>query len=93
LKKSFREQFVECSDAGMHKPGELQKFKDHPEMLPAFWHPASKKIAEELKKNPDFGLTPIMCLRFGGECSSGNVECQKLREINEKNTGRPNKRS
>lgn len=77
--KSFREQFVECSDKGFHKPGELLKFKDHPELLPAPWHKAAKTIAKLLKENPEEGLTPLMCLRFGGKCSSSNPECRKLR--------------
>lgn len=77
--KPFVEQFRECSDLGFHKAGELQKFKDHPELLPAPWHHAAKKIAELLKENPDEGRIPVMCLRFGGECRSSNVECRKLR--------------
>jgi len=63
----------------MHKPGELQKFKDHPEMLPAPWHRAAKIVAEKMKGDPDFGLAPLLCLRFGGECNSGNPGCRKLR--------------
>ena len=63
----------------MHKPGEVQKFKDYPELLPAPWHKAAKIFAKELEKNPDFGLTPLMCLMFGGECSSVNPECMRLR--------------
>ena len=78
--KSFRNQFCECKLDGMNKPGPIQKFKDHPEMLP---HPmcvkASKAVAQKLKEDPEFGLTPLLCLRFGGECSSGNPGCMNLR--------------
>lgn len=77
--KLFVEQFRECSDLGFHKPGELKMFREHPELLPAPWHHAAKRVAKLLKENPDEGLIPIMCLRFGGECSGKNVECRKLR--------------
>ncbi len=79
LPKGFREQYIECENEGFHKYGELQKFKDHPEMLPAFWHPAAPKVAKWLEEDPEAGLTPILCLRFGGECHSGHPDCQKLR--------------
>jgi len=81
--KSFREQFIECGNAELRQPGELQKFKDHPEMLPAPWHRAAKVVAEQLKEDPDFGLTPLICLRFGGECRSDNPGCRKMRGYKE----------
>lgn len=81
--KGFRDQFVECSEAGMTKPGELIKFKDHPELLPAPWHKAAEKVAQLLKENPDEGITPMMCLRFGGQCKSSHPDCRKLRGYTE----------
>lgn len=82
--KGFREQFIKCHDEGMYKPGPLQSFKDNPHLLP---HPvcfrAVKAVQTELKKNPDAGLTPLMCLRFGGECSSVNPDCMLLRGYSE----------
>jgi hypothetical protein len=79
--KKFSTQFVECHEAGYQKAGEVKKFKDHPELLPPPWHKAAKTIAEEIKKNPDFGLTPIMCLRFGGECNPRNEQCINMRSL------------
>jgi hypothetical protein len=79
--KLFRDQFIECKKAGMTKVGTLKKFKDHPELLPAPWHPVAPKILEELKKDPDAGLTPMLCLKFGGECGGANEECRKLRGL------------
>lgn len=89
--KSFRDQFILCDDEGMHKPGPLRKFKDHPELLPAYWHPAAPKVAKLLDKDPEAGLTPLLCLRFGGECSSANPDCMRLRGWDEedvKNRGK-----
>lgn len=71
----------------MVKVGKLQKFKDHPDMLPAFWHPAAPKIAAKLKKNPNLGLRPMICLVFGGHCFSGNNPCRKMRGL-EPRTGK-----
>jgi hypothetical protein len=79
LPTNFREQFIKCADEKMHVPGPLQKFKDYPQLLPAFWHPAAPKFAKLLKKDPEAGLTPLLCLKFGGECSSANPDCMRLR--------------
>ena len=79
--KSFREQYIECEENGYHATGEIEKFKDHPELLPSPFHRASKVIAEKLKEDPDFGFAPIMCLRFGGQCSSGHKDCKELRKL------------
>jgi len=67
----------------MHKAGDLQKFKDHLDMLPAPWHKAAKIVAEKLREDPAFGLIPLVCLRFGGECRSSHPECRKLRGYKE----------
>jgi hypothetical protein len=64
----------------MTKSGPLQKFKDHPELLPVFPGRAVKNIAAALERNPDFGLLTITCLRFGGECSSGHEQCRAMRK-------------
>jgi hypothetical protein len=78
---SFRDQYLVCVKEGKIKVGKLQKFKDHLDMLPAFWHKAAPMIAAELKKNPNFGLKPLECLRFGGHCFSGNNACRKMRGL------------
>jgi hypothetical protein len=75
----FRDQFIECKKNGLTKAGSLKKFKDHLELLPAPWHPAAPKFLKVLEKNPDAGLTPLLCLKFGGECNGGNEKCRELR--------------
>jgi len=52
-------------------------------MLPAPWHKAAKIVAEKLREDPAFGLIPLVCLRFGGECRSSHPECRKLRGYKE----------
>jgi hypothetical protein len=84
LPKGFRDQYIECKKQGMVTEGSVQKFKDHPDLLPAFWHPAAPKIAKKLKEDPEFGLASMMCLRFGGECNSGHPQCRKMRGFIEK---------
>jgi len=79
--KLFRDQFIECEKAGMTKVGTLKKFKDHPELLPAPWHSAAPKILKVLEENSEAGLTPLLCLKFGGECNGGNEKCRDLRGI------------
>lgn len=79
IPKGFREQYIECENAGFHAIGEVKKLKDHPEILPAPWHRAAKIVAKNLEEDPEFCLSPILCLRFGGECNGGHSECQKLR--------------
>ena len=79
--KSFFTQYRECKESKLVKVGPLHSFKDYPGMLPAPWHPAAPKIAELLNKNPDAGLGVMMCLRFGGECSSGHPQCRKMRGL------------
>lgn len=81
--KTFQQQFGECSDEGFHKPGDLKTFRDHPELLPPPWHKVYKNIVEAMDKNPDEGMVPILCLRFGGECHSHHPDCKKLRGITE----------
>jgi hypothetical protein len=79
--KSFIEQYSECKHAKKVKVGPLHRFKDYPGSLPAPWHPTSPKIAKLLDKNPDAGLNVVLCLRFGGECSSGHPQCRKMRGL------------
>lgn len=78
--KPFRDQFLECKKGNFHGQGALLKFKDHPELLPLPTSKISVKLTKEIKDNPDCGITPILCLRFGGNCHSGNAKCRKLRE-------------
>ena len=79
--KSFHDQYVECEEQGMHILGKIEKFKDHPELLPLPWHSAAPKLSKKLEEDPEFGLTPVTCLRFGGKCSSGHLDCQKMRKL------------
>ena len=77
--KSFCLQYRECHLAKMTGIGELLKFKDHPELLPAPWHPAAFILADKLKKNPDLGIRTVSCKRFGGQCNSRHEQCRALR--------------
>jgi hypothetical protein len=79
--KTFRTQYVECKKAKLVGLGPIQKFKDHPDMLPVPWHKAAKVIAEHLKKDPEFGLRTLTCKKFGGQCYGGNPRCMALRAV------------
>lgn len=80
--KSFQKQFSDCKEAGLTKTGEVMKFRDHPELLPAPWHrKAVENVQKLLKEDTDAGLTPIECGRFGGQCNSKHSECRKLRNL------------
>lgn len=81
----FSEQFRECSEKNEIGYSAPKKYKDNPDQLPAFWHPAAKKFAEALKKDPDLTYEETLCLKFGGCCNSGRKECQELRESKFKN--------
>ena len=63
----------------MTAKGEIQKFKDFPELLPVFPRKAVLAIKRELEKNPNFGFETIRCLKFGGQCHSGNPRCKAMR--------------
>ena len=78
--KNFQRQYIECHKAGMQGDGRLYKFKDHPEMLPSpVCYKAARAVAAALKKDPEFGLRGVACLRFGGECRSSHRMCQRMR--------------
>lgn len=77
--KDFAEQFRECRSKGMAKPGLVERFKDHPNVLPGPFCRAAKVLAEKLKKNPNLGYRPMLCGRFKGRCHSGRVGCKRLR--------------
>jgi hypothetical protein len=79
--RPFSTQYILCDEQGMHKAGELKKFKDYPYLLPSPWHKIGRVVMERLKTNPDEGLTPILCLRFGGECSSRHPDCKAMRNL------------
>jgi hypothetical protein len=79
--KSFFTQFRECKAANLTATGPIQKFKDHPELLPSPFHRAAKGIAEALAKDPDFGFPVILCVKFGGECSSSQPQCKEERRL------------
>lgn len=77
--KDFRTQYIECRRDKQCVEGPLLKFKDNPHLLP---HPVSKaarSVAAALKKNPDEGMKLMLCLRFGGNCNSGQPKCKELR--------------
>jgi hypothetical protein len=75
--KAFSEQIRECMDEGKYgsAQGPYFPYDKFPELLP--WNP--RKAAEILKKEK--GLRLSACLRFGGSCHSGKVECKKLRNF------------
>ena len=77
--KPFYDQFSECKRDGFLGKGEPRPFKDYPELLPSPFHKAAKIIAKKLEEDPNFGFDTIACLRFGGECCSGKIECKRLR--------------
>jgi hypothetical protein len=77
--KSFRHQFSECVANGTSHLGEIKKFKNHPELLPAFGK-AAKAVADALKENPEFGFRYYVCTKFGGDCNSKNAGCVAMRK-------------
>ena len=78
--KNHSTQYAECKSEGLTGTGKFQSFKDHPELLPAFPNlPKNKKLTEAINSGELKGFETITCLRFGGECNSGNLECKKLR--------------
>jgi len=76
--KTHREQFGECEDQGFLNKTILKSFKDHPENLPAF---PKKKMRDAIESGEMTGISIFECGRFGGECSSGHIDCQKMRNI------------
>jgi hypothetical protein len=73
---------AECKTQGLTGTGKFQSFKDHPEFLPAFpTFPKNRKLMEAITSGELKGLETIACLRFGGECNSGNLECKKMRGV------------
>lgn len=80
--KSFHTQFCECKKLKLNPPGKFVRFKDDPGLLPAPWHkPAIINVKKMLEENPNAGLQFLKCLKFGGNCDSGNKKCQKLRGL------------
>lgn len=77
--KRFQKQFSECCRDELCIPGDVLKFKDNPNLLPPLWHVSANKIFKKFKTNPDLGLTPMRCVRFGGQCHSKKEECIKFR--------------
>ena len=74
--KLFRDQFTECSNAGLVGDGEFESFKENPNLLP-LCPDTSKKIINSGCK----GFRFKKCLKFGGKCHSKNPDCIKLRTI------------
>jgi hypothetical protein len=76
---TFRDQFIACREDGSCVIGRVEKYKDHPDQLPAPWHPAAPKFKKALEQNPDLEYQVLECRKFGGDCRSGHPDCQKLR--------------
>ena len=85
--KAFSKQFQECKRDGFTGKGELEKFSDHPELLPPLprllYSKKFKKFKKWVETDPNAGLETIKCLRFGGVCNSGHKDCRKLRGYKE----------
>jgi hypothetical protein len=80
--KGFRDQYIECKEAGLVQVGRFQSFEDHPELLPRFPRlPKLKKMMQKIQSGELKGLNVMDCKRFGGDCSSGHAECKKLRGV------------
>lgn len=72
--KAFPEQFRECAAALMHGEGPVLGYAIHSGLTAH--DPAQGKffVAKEME------LPTVGCLRFGGICSGGKEECQRLRK-------------
>jgi len=74
--KPFADQFRKCYKEGLTSETEFHSFEKYPNLLPRF---PSKEMVKEIKTGKFNGIDFIKCGRFGGICSSSNVECRKLR--------------
>jgi hypothetical protein len=74
----FRDQFLHCKEFCMVGVGAFRSFEDYPELLPLF---PNKKMFEAIKSGEFKGFFPNICLKFGGDCNGGNVECRKMRGL------------
>ena len=79
--KSFHKQFCECSELGNNSKTEFLSFDSHPELLPAFPNEKFKKAVSTGKIK---GIDIILCSKFGGKCSTANLECKNWRKEQEK---------
>lgn len=75
--KLFFEQYQECRKANLVG---LKLGEEH-ELIPAYPHKKVRDYVEEHGEWPK--IRTSLCLKFGGECSSGNKDCRKLRGIAE----------
>ncbi len=75
--KTFQKQYSECAKEGKHGAGIFKSFKENPGLLPAF---PNEKMLKDIKNGTWTGIRTIECLRFGGECSSANEACRKMRK-------------
>ena len=76
--KTHREQFSECEDQGFLEKTIFKSFEDYPNILPLF---PNQKMQDAIVSGEMNGITIFECGRFGGECSSGHIDCQKMRSI------------
>ncbi len=85
--KPFRLQYTECQNLGLNKEYEFHSFKDNPNSLPLLLDPAKLEIFnQKLRSGEIQGFNIPKCGTFGGQCSSGNVECRKLRSATNENS-------
>lgn len=84
--KTFREQLIECDDAGFRNERVFESFEEHPEILPAFlFLPKFDIMRKAIESGELKGFEKTICGKFGGNCSSGNLECRKLRGVDGNN--------
>lgn len=70
----YSTQFAECYKNGETIPVQVT-LKDNPHLAPAF--PNKEFVAA--MEDPDFVITTLDCGKFGGQCSSKNAGCVKMR--------------
>lgn len=73
---SHRQQMRICESGGLTTGSVFKSFKEHPEFLPNPLFMSKEKFKRLLEAG---GVSLIECGRFGGICSSGHPECQKMR--------------
>lgn len=76
--KPFQKQFADCRQLGYNSKAIFKSFKDFPEFLPLF---PKKKMREAIKSGEMAGININLCGRFGGQCSSGHLDCINLRNV------------
>ena len=75
--RTYRDQLKECHELGLNKETRFDSFEENHGMLPLF---PNNKMTEALLSGEWKGIKTPLCGKFGGDCSSRNPECVKLRE-------------